>query len=688
MHRSVWLASALIAGFAAAPALADEGMWTFDNFPSEAVKARYGVTVDQAWLDHVRTNAVRLSVGCSASIVSGQGLVLTNDHCARDCAQQHSTAETNYAQGGFAAATRREELQCAGLQAEVLEQITDVTGRINTAVGARSGLEFTRARDAEIAAIEKQACAGREATHRCQVVSLYQGGRYALYAYRKYTDVRLVFTPEEQTAFFGGDPDNFNFPRYDLDCAFLRLYENGQPVSTPGHLRWNPGELKAAQPVFVAGNPGTTQRLLTADQLESLRDFILPDTLLMYGELRGRLIRFSEESPEHARIADENLFGLENSFKALHGEEETLSDPPFIAAKRAADDALRAKVQADPKLKAEIGDPWAEIAKVQADRAALNRPYTFLEARAGFRSELYAYARILVRAAEERAKPNADRLPEYTDARLPNVQKSILDAEPVYPELEQVVLEFWLSKLRENLTADAPETRAFLGKDSPETLSRRLAASRLGDAAYRKQLWDGGLAAVKASDDPLIRYVLATDPAARAVRQSYEERVAGPTDRAAGKIARARFAVFGTKAYPDATFTLRLSYGAIEGWSYQDRNVPPFTYFKGLWERATGQPPFDLAPRWVAAQGKLNPDTQFNFSNSTDIIGGNSGSPMIDAKGEVIGAVFDGNIHSLGGAFAYDPKLNRAVAVTAASITEALQKVYDQPQLVQELMAP
>jgi hypothetical protein len=677
-------AVALLAG----PALADEGMWTFDNFPAEAVKAKYGVTIDQAWLDHVRANAVRLSTGCSASVVSGQGLVVTNHHCVRDCAQQLSTAKVDYARDGFAAATRKEERECAGMQAEVLEQISDVTDRVNAASAGKAGEAFLRARDAEIGAIEKEACAGREAKYRCQVVSLYQGGRYALYAYRKYTDVRLVFAPETATAFFGGDPDNFNFPRYDLDCGFVRLYDNGQPVSTPGHLRWNPGELKAGQPVFIAGNPGTTQRLLTTEQLQSLRDFVLPDTLLLYSELRGRLIRFGEEDPEHARVADELLFGIENSFKALHGQEETLSDPRFMGAKRKSDDELRAKVASDPKLAADLGDPWAEIAAVQADRAALNRPYTFLEARAGIGSDLYRYARALVRAAEERTKPNADRLPEYADARLPNVQKAILDPEPIYPELEQLTLGFWLSKLRENLTADAPETKAFLGKESPESLAKTLAASRLGDAAFRKQLWDGGMAAIRASNDPLIRYVLATDPTARAVRKAYEQKVAGPTDRASSRIARARFAVFGSKTYPDATFTLRLTYGAIEGWTYQGRTVEPFTYFKGLYERATGHAPFDLTPKWIAARSKLNPDTQFNLSNSTDIIGGNSGSPLIDAKGEVIGAVFDGNIHSLGGAFAYDPVLNRAVAVTTASITEALQKVYGQPQLVQELLAP
>jgi hypothetical protein len=686
--RTVLLAGASLftVGAFASIAMADEGMWTFDNFPSAAVKARYGVTIDGTWLDHVRGASARLSVGCSSSIVSPEGLVLTNDHCVRDCAQELSTADKDYAKDGFIAANRQEERECAGMIAEVLDGVSDVTDRVKAAAAGLAGEAFVKARDAAIADIEKSGCAGREATHRCQVVNLYGGGQYKLYDYRKYTDVRLVFAPETDAAFFGGDPDNFNFPRYDLDCGFLRLYENGAPAKTPDHLTWSVTAPAAGAPVFVAGNPGSTQRLLTADQLETLRDVTFPYILDSFSELRGRLIRFSEESPEHARIASDDLFGIENSFKAIRGEEETLSDPAFIAAKRRADAELRGKVAADPKLAAEIGDPWADIARIQADAQALQVAYS-LEERGPFLSDLYRYAVTLVRAAEERGKPNADRLREYADARLPMVEKRTLDPAPVYPEVEQLALEFWLSKLRENLTMDSEATHTFLGKDSPEMLAARLSKSRLGDAAYRKQLWDGGLAAVQASDDPLIKYVLATDPAARAVRKAYEARVTGPTDVASEKIAKARFAVLGTSVYPDATFTLRLSYGAVEGWTWRGETVGPFTHFKGLYERATGQYPFALTPRWIAAQSKLNPDTVFDIAESIDIIGGNSGSPLIDAKGDVIGAVFDGNIHSLGGAFAYDGKVNRGVAVSTAAITEALDKVYGAESLVRELTA-
>ena len=683
----------LIAALAAASvcavtgALADEGMWTFDNFPSDTVKAKYGVTIDQAWLDNVRGASVRLSTGCSASIVTKDGVVLTNHHCVRGCAQNLSTDKIDYVKDGFTATKREDEKLCPGMQAEVLSAITDVTQRVSDAAKGKTGQDFVKARDAEIAAVEKEGCAGREAAFRCQVITLYQGGQYKLYTYRKYSDVRLVFAPEQQMAFFGGDPDNFNFPRYDLDCSFVRLYENGKPVATPAHLKWRTTAPKDGEPVFISGNPGTTQRLLTAEQLETIRDVSQPDTLVMLAELRGRLILFGEESAEHARISNEDLFSVENAFKAYHGQEEALVDPTLIAQKRKFDSDLRAKVAADPKLAAEIGDPWTETAKVQADRRALYQPYSYMESRAGIFSDLFSYGRALVRAAQEKAKPNSERLPEYTDSRLALLEKRVLDNEPVYPDLEKTLLEFWLTKLREHLTADAVGTKTFLGKESPEALAARLSQSKLADPAYRKQLWDGGLAAVQASNDPMIRFVLATDAASRAIRKEYETRVSGPTDRAAEKIAKARFAVYGTATYPDATFSLRLSYGKVEGWVENGTPVKPFTYLGGLWDRATGQDPFALAPRWVNAQKKVNAKTVFDFSTDNDIVGGNSGSPAIDAEGHVIGAAFDGNIHSLGGNFGFDESLNRSVMVSTTAITEALDKIYGEKALVAELTA-
>ncbi|HEY1899124.1 MAG TPA: S46 family peptidase [Steroidobacteraceae bacterium] len=674
-------AAALFAG----AVLADEGMWTFDNFPSATVQEKYGVAIDKTWLDRVQHAAVRLSSGCSASIVTANGLVLTNHHCVRECAQALSTAGRDYVKDGFSAKARSEEVLCPGMQAEVLTDIADFTSRVETAASGKTGEAFVKARDAAIAAIEKQGCEGREAKYHCQVITLYQGGQYKLYTYRKYSDVRLVFAPELQTAFFGGDPDNFNFPRYDLDFSFVRLYENGQPVSTPDHLTWQTTAPKDGEPVFVAGNPGTTNRLLTATQLMFIRDVSLPSTLILFSELRGRLLRFSEESAEHARIADDLLFGIENSFKDYYGEEQALVDPTLIAGKTRVDAALQARVRQAPALSKEVGDPWGQIARVQRIRKALYLPYSFAEARAGIGSDLFGYARSLVRAAAERQKPNSERLREYTETRLPLLQKTVLDDEPVYPELEQVALEFWLSKLREYLTVDDPRTKAFLGKESPESLSARLAKSGLRDVALRKKLWDGGEAAIQASDDPMIKFVLATDDISRAVRSDYENRVSGPTDRAAQQIAKARFAIYGTSTYPDATFSLRLSYGKVEGWTDNGRSIGPFTRFAGLWQRATGQFPFDLAPRWANGESKVDPNTVLDFVTDNDIIGGNSGSPVIDARGHVIGAIFDGNIESLGADFGFNDKVNRAVAVSTAAITEALEKIYANQVLVAEL---
>ena len=683
--RAKLLISAVATLAALTPALADEGMWTFDNFPSQALKQKYGVTIDQQWLDRVRAGAVRLAGGCSASLVSSEGLVLTNHHCVAGCVQDLSTAERDYIKTGFQPASRNDERQCPGMQAETLTSISDVTPTVNAATGGKTGQEFVRARDGAVANLEKQACEGKETINRCQVISLYDGGQYKLYTYRKYSDVRLAFAPEFQVAFFGGDPDNFNFPRYDLDFSFLRLYENGRPVSSPQHLKWNATAPKEGDLVFVAGNPGGTDRLLTAPQLVTMRDVVRPPLLYQLSELRGRYTRFAEESAEHARISNRSLFGVENTIKALRGAQLALLDPMLIESKRKADAELKAKVDADPKLKAEIGDPWAEIAQAQAARAELNTTLSFLEGRAGSGSQLFRYARALVRAAAERAKPNTERLREYTDARLPLLEKNLLDPQPVEHDLEQLQLEYWLTKLREELTADAPETQLYLGKDSPENLARTLAASKLGDAEVRKRLWEGGARAIAASDDPMIRYVLKTDESARAVRKAYEERVDGPTDRAAERIAKARFAVYGTSVYPDATFSLRLSYGRINGWTYRGRTVPAITNFDGLFRRVTGYFPFDLPQRWLEAKGKLDLSTVFNISSENDIIGGNSGSPLINARGEVIGAIFDGNIHSLGGDFYYDGTLNRAVSVSTAAITEALNKIYGQAALIAEL---
>ncbi len=669
LHPLLSGAGALTAAAAlASGASADEGMWTFDHFPAAKVKAAYGVDITPAWLAHVQHSAVRLVNGCSASVVSSDGMVLTNTHCVADCAQNYSTPQLDTYQYGYTTATRADEKTCPGLQAEILLEIVDVTPRV-TGVGAGlAGAALVQARQGAASAIEKEGCGG-DPKLRCQVVRLYQGGEYKLYKYRKYSDVRLVFSPGSKSSNFGGDPDNFNFPRYGLDVAFLRLYEGGEVVATPEHLRWNPASPREGEPVFVAGNPGQTFRQLTVSQLESDRDLDLPQNLVGLAERRGRLIQFGETSPEDGRLTDEALYRLENIYKVQYGRFQALTDRTFMDAKRAAEADLRAK--AGPG----IGDPWGRIAATQAARRDLFDPYRFLET--GPRSTLFSYARTLVRAAAERDKPSDQRLPGFADSQLPLVRKQLLDVATVERPLERIEVEFHLLKAREHLGADDPATKLLLGRESPEALSTRLTGgTHLDDAKMRQALYDGGMAAVAASSDPMIQFVLRIDPAARAARKAWEERVTGPEVAPSEAIAKARFAAYGDSLYPDATFTLRLSYGKIAGWTEKGRPVPAFTYTRGLYERATGAEPFALDPRWIAARGKLNPDTVFNISSTNDVIGGNSGSPLINARGEVIGALFDGNIHSLGGDYGYDGALNRSVTVSAAVVNEALSKVY------------
>ncbi len=662
-------------------AAADEGMWTFDNLPLAKIKQAYGVSLDQNWIDNVQASAVRLSVGCSASVVSPDGLVLTNHHCVLECAQDLSTAQEDHVTHGFTIDGKNEEKTCPGLQGEVLTDIVDETATLNAATKGLSGQAFIKAYGAKAAELEKSVCGDDKALH-CQVISFYQGGQYKLYKYHKYNDVRLVFAPEFQAAFFGGDPDNFNFPRYALDVGFLRLYENGKPVEVQHYLKWNPQAPKEGDLTFVAGNPGTTERLLTASQLETRRDVSLPASLIALSELRGRLIAFSEISAENKRIAKDTLFGVENSFKAYTGEELALVDPKIIAAKTTQEAYLKSTLTGD--FAKEIGDPWADMATVQTDYRRLRLPYSYLDRTPG---NLLSIARTIVRGVHEREKAAADRLPEYADSRLPGVESRLFSTAPIEKPLEQLQLEFSLSKARENLTADSPVTQLLLGKESPEGLSQRLVSgTHLEDVAVRKQLWGSTWAQLMASNDPMIQYAIRIDDQARAVRAEYEAKVAGPTQVAAEKIARVRFKAYGTSTYPDATFSLRLSYGKVAGWTYNGTTVPAYTYMGGLFDRATGQEPFEVAPKFLAAKDRIDPKTVYDYVTTNDIVGGNSGSPVFNAKGEVIGAAFDGNIQSLGGAFAYDGTVNRSVVVSTSAITEALDKVYGRKALVSELL--
>jgi len=664
---------------------ADEGMWTFDNFPLQAVNGQFGLVLDQAWLDHVRLGAVRLTSGCSASLVSSEGLVLTNHHCVIECVQNFSGPGQNLVQTGFYTARREDERACPGMAAEILIAISDVTNRIANAT-TNAGDAYVERRDGAIASIEQE-CQGTADDRRCEVVSLYQGGQYKLYDYKRYNDVRLVFAPEFDAAFFGGDPDNFNFPRYAFDAAFLRLYVNNQPVATPGHLRWRNAPLVAGEPVFVAGNPGSTSRLYTTAQMAFLRDHFLPWRLQTLAELRGHLLHYSSLGAEQARIAGDLLFGVENTFKATNGERLALVDPNVFEKQARAQDALQQRVQESADLSAAVGTAWDEIAQAEADYRSFYLPLQYLETRAGGGSQLLGYARTLVRSAEERSKPGTVRLPEYADARLPGLEQQLFADVPIEAELETLVLGFWLNKAREYLGADDPRTQLLLGGENAAVLAQRLVAgSKLADREERRRLYEGGSAAIEASDDPLIQYFRRFDAEARSLRKRYEEAVEGPITLAQERIANARFAILGDTVYPDATFTLRLTYGTVTGWTEPSgREVSPFTQVSGLFARATGAPPYALAPKWEGAADRLDPDTIYNVTANTDIIGGNSGSPLLDREGQVVGAVFDGNIHSLGGDYVFDAMLNRTIAVAATAIQEGLARVYDMQHIVDEL---
>ena len=676
-----WGGAALV--LCAGRAQADEGMWPFDEAPVARVKDALGVSLDARWLDHLRDASVRLTNGCSASIVSRGGLVLTNQHCIVACAEQVSPPDQDYVADGFVSGAPAEERTCPGVQAEVLVGIADVTAPIFAAGAGRVGEEFASARQTAVANVERAGCNG-DPRYRCQVVSFYQGGEFKLYKYRRYADVRLVFAPELDAAWFGGDPDNFNFPRYDLDCAFLRLYENGKPATTPNFLAWSNAAPQAGEPVFVSGNPGVTERRLTVAQLEALRDVSLPLLTQEIAEMRARLATLGEQGPAMRRLVASALFEAENTHKVLEGRLVALHDPAFMAARAKEEADLKARLATDPKLAAQIGDPWGQIAAAQQVYDRQFVVWHELEAGAGGGSDLYRYARELVRAAAERVKPTGQRLPEYADSRLALDEKLLVDPKPVHPVLEKLRLEFWLSKTRDQLGADALAVTMLLDGETPEAMATRLAAgSKLGDPALRKALWNGGMAAVAASDDPMIQFVLRTDPLSRAARQVWEEEVESQVQDGGERIARVRYALLGAGLYPDANFSLRLSYGKVAGWTDQGRQTTPFTTFAGLFQRATGAPPYRLPSRWTA--DKLDPATILDFATTNDITGGSSGSPVVNARGQLVGTAFDSNIHGIAGDFTYDAALNRTIAVSTVAITEALQKIYGDAALAREL---
>ena len=666
-------------------AQADEGMWTFDNFPSKTVGTKYGFTPSEAWLDHVRLSSLRIAGGCSASFISPQGLVMTNHHCVVECVEQLSTAQQNLEQDGFSAKTPADEKKCPDFELDQLVEIRDVTRDVLEALTGKTGDAANKALNAKRAELE-QSC-GSDASVRCDLVSLYHGGIYDLYRYKRYNDVRLVFAPEFSVAQFGGDPDNFNFPRYDFDIGLVRAYEGDKPVASRDYLRWSANGTKDGDLVFVSGNPGGTFRQLTDAQLAFERDTIYPNRNPEVAERRGQLEVFVTRGPEQAREANDDLFFLENSYKVFFGRQLALLDPQFFDTKVQEEQRLRKATAADPKL-APYVSAWDDIAKIQQVRSQLFVRTATLGARS-FRTGLLGDAVTLVRAAAERTKPNGERLPEYTDKALVNVQQQLTAAVPVYKDLEELDLAFLFTVVRRDLGADDAFVRKMLGKESPEQLAHRLVTgTHLEDPKVREELYKGGQSAVAASTDPMIRFAASINDELLAVRKENETRVDAPTRAAAEKIAKARFAVYGTSVDPDATFTLRLSYGTVKGFeNAEGKFVEPYTNIGGLFERATGAPPYNLPETWLNAKPSVNLSVPMNVSTTNDTTGGNSGSPVIDKDANVVGLLFDGNIFSLGGDYGYDAAKNRSIAVDSRALLEGMRKVYHIDRIADEIEA-
>ena len=666
--------------------LADEGMWLFNHPPRKQLKEKYGFDVTETWLDHVQKSSVRFNSGGSGSFVSEDGLVISNHHVGADALQKFGDKNKNYLRDGFYARSQAQEKRCLDLELNVLVSIEDVTTRVNAAVKPEMAVEQAfLARRAVMAEIEKESF--DKTGLRSDVVTLYQGGQYHLYRFKKYTDVRLVFAPEQQIAFYGGDPDNFEYPRFDLDICLFRVYEDDQPAKLQHYLKWSEAGVSENELVFVSGHPGHTSRLFTVAELEYVRDQRLPYALERLHALEVLLSSYSARSDENARRAKEDLFGVQNSRKAYVGELAGVLDPKLMEQKQAAEKRLRDAVAARPELKDAVG-AWDRIAEAQKIIAENARRYNLLEVGHGFYSDLFVIARTLLRAADEKPKPNSERLREFGEAGLASLEFQLFSEKPIYDDLEQLTLADSLTFLAGKLGYTDPLVQKVLaGKPPQERASDLVRGTKLRDVAFRKKLYSEGQSAVDAARDPMIELARLIDADARAVRKSIETQ-SEAKQQAHAQISKARFAIEGTSTYPDATFTLRLAYGAVKGYEENGAQIPFQTTLEGLYQRGEehqNQPPFDIPPRWLKRKGRLNLNAPFNFVSTADIIGGNSGSPVINRDAEFVGIIFDGNIQSLVLDFAYTDKQARAVSVCSQSIIEALRKVYDAGALADEL---
>jgi len=658
-------------------------MWTFEAPPLDYWKRTYNFSPDQRWLDNVRLAAVRLP-NCSASFVSNNGLVMTNHHCARECIESGSSKDSNYIETGFAAANLRDEKKCAGLYVDQLVSIDSVTTRVRAAITSSTPSERTAQRTEVIGAIQRECAQATSLT--CQVVTLYNGGIYSLYRYKRYSDVRLVMAPEGQIAFFGGDPDNFTYPRYDLDVTLLRVYDNDVPFKPANFLRWSANGPAENELVLIVGNPGSTGRLNTIAQMEFLRDVQYPATLAVYERQLAIYSQLAKTDTSAARRYQNDVFSVANSQKAVTGYRVGLLDSSRAATKRAFENEFRARINADPTLRARYGGTWDAIGAAQRELATFNRELRYHGFAGG--SQLLTVAAQIVRVASESGKADNLRLAAYRGPGLETIKTAVTRDRTFDAAYERLALAAQLRAAQAELPPADPFLRVALAGRTPEAAAEALiSGTRLADALTRRSLIDGGAAAVAASSDPLISLARAVDPLNRAVldRSAALNAVIATN---AENIGQALFAAYGTALPPDATFSLRISDGVVKTYAYNGTVAPYKTTFYGLYGRSSAfdnRDPFHLPPRWIARRDRLNMNTGFNFVSTNDIIGGNSGSPLINRNAEVVGLAFDSNIEGVPNRFLFDATTGRTVSVHSAGIIEALRKMYDAGRIADEL---